>query len=366
MNGLRADRPYDATAAPGELRSPGPVGAPTRVARHRSLVVTPAVVAHRGASGIRPENTLAAFRTAIRQGVDDIELDVVATADGVLVARHENELGRTTDVADHERFARYRTRREVDGRQLFGWFCEDLAFAELKTLAARERMPGLRPASVAHEGREGVPSLNEVLAMVNAEAVRRGRAVGVMIELKHVAHLARRGIDVVDALLGDLRRHDLDHARSRVTVMSFEPTVLRELAGRTRLPLVQLVGAPDQRPPDLARTRDRRTYADLLGEDGLPWVDEYADGLGLWTDLATDPEGLGVLVRRAHRHWLPVHVWTLRAENRFLPPEWRCGPDPSAAGDLAGLARAYLDVGVDGLITDHPDVVLPVRDSYPA
>lgn len=332
--------------------------------RTSSLVLTPAVVAHRGASGHRPEHTLGAYRTAIRMGVDDIELDLVITRDGVLVARHESEISRTTDIADHTGLAHLRTTRTVDGTEVDGWFVEDLTLAQLKTLTARERMPRMRPANTAYDGVEGVPTFTEVLAMVGAESVRRGRTVGVMVELKHAAHFEALGLPLDRPLLADLARHGLDHPWARVTLMSFETTVLRRLAARTRLPIVQLLDAAHRRPADLVAVGDPTTYGDLVTREGLDRIDDYADGIGPHKALVLPRDADGAvgepsrLVRDAHRAWLTVHVWTVRAENRFLPTNLRRGSGLDAAGDMAGEVRALLDAGVDGIITDHPEVAL--------
>lgn len=321
-------------------------GSTTRPRTSR-LVVTPAVAGHRGASGYRPEHTLDAYRTAIRMGADAIELDVVPTADGVLLARHENELSLTTDVADHPALAHLRTTKTVDGETLTGWFSEDLTLAEVKTLAARERRPGLRPGNTVHDGHEGVPTLNEVLAMVGAESVRRGRAVGVMIELKTPPYFDVLGLALDEPLLADLERHGLDHARSRVTLMSFDDGVLRRLAPRTKVPLLRLLDV-----------------GDAVDAVALDDIETYADGIGVHQDLVLPRTADGHLdaptrlVRDAHRRWLDVHVWTLRAENHYLPADFRVGTDPAGLGDLGGLADAFLDAGVDGLITDHPDLAL--------
>jgi glycerophosphoryl diester phosphodiesterase len=326
------------------------------------------VVAHRGASGHRPEHTLEAYRLAIRMGADDIELDLVCTADGVLVARHECEIGGTTDVADHPEFAARRDTRTVDGVEVSGWFVDDFTVAELKSLTARERFPELRPGSASYDGSCGIPTFNEVLAMVHAESVRAGRTVGVMAELKHATYFDAAGLPLDQALLADLRRHDLDHPRSRVTVMSFETGILRRLAPQTRVAVIQLLETAEQQPADFAAAGDPRTFGDLCRPEGLAFVDEYADGIGAHKALVLprDDEGrLGEptrLVRDAHRRWLTVHVWTLRRENRWLPADLRSGETPGEHGDLAAEAEAFLETGVDGLITDHPDVVLPVRD----
>ena len=323
----------------------------TREAVHRtsSLVPTPAVVAHRGASGHRPEHTLDAYRTAIRMGVDDIELDLVATRDGVLVARHDLELSATTDVADRPGLAHLRRTLVVDGVEQHGWFVQDLTLPELKTLAARERMPGTRPGNTAYDGAEGVPTLTEVLAMVGAESVRRGRPVGVALELKHAAHHDAAGLPLDVPLLRELARQGLDHPWARVALMSFEAPVLRRLAERTRLPVVQLL--------------DR---AHALTPDELDRIDEYADGVGAHRSLVLPRDADGAigapssLVRDAHRRGLTVHAWTVRAENRFLPTNLRRGTAPDALGDMAGEVRALLAAGVDGVITDHPEEALSV------
>lgn len=330
-----------------------------------SLVVTPAVVAHRGASGHRPEHTLAAYRTAIAMGADDIELDLVSTRDGVLIARHDCELSLTTDVAGHPELAHLRTTRTIDDEVQQGWFAQDLTLAEVKTLTARERWPGLRPANSSWDGSVGIPTLTEVLAMVGAESIRHRRSVGVMVELKHAHHHDAIGLGLDAPLLRDLRRHGLDHPYARVSLMSFEPTILRRLADASRLPIIQLLDVATARPADFVAAGDPRTYADLLTRDGLAWIDEYADGIGPARSLVLPRDERGEigapssLVRDAHRHWLTVHVWTVRSENRFLPTNLRRGSAPHGRGDMAGEVRALLDAGVDGIITDHPDLALP-------
>ncbi len=333
--------------------------------RTSSLAVTPAVVAHRGASGYLPEHTLAAYRAAIDLGADDIELDLVSTRDGVLVARHEQELSSTTDVAEHPDLAGLRTTKVVNGTEVTGWFADDLTLEQVRRLGARERLAGLRPGSAAHDGLHAVPTFDEVLTMVAEESAARGRSIGLMVELKDPAWSAARGLPLVEPLVADLRRHGLDHARSRVTVMSFEPTVLQALAPVLRVPLVQLLGALDRRPADLAALGDPRTFADLATPAGLAEVERYADGVGARHSLVTrDVAGAMVasdLVRDAHREWLTVHVWTLRAEAAYLPAPFRGREDH---GDLAGYTALLLDLGVDGLITDHPDVVLGARDAH--
>jgi glycerophosphoryl diester phosphodiesterase len=319
--------------------------------RAPSLVVTPAIVAHRGASGHRPEHTLSAYRAAIRMGVDDIEIDLVSTRDGVLVARHEPELSHTTDVAERLDLRDRRATRTIDGRVVSGWFADDVTLAEIKTLTARERMPATRPGSAVHDGCEGIATLTEILAMVHAESLRRGRTVGVMIELKHAAYFDSVGLPLDVPLLATLRRHGLDGPMARISLMAFEPQILQRLALRTRLPIIQLLNIGD-------------SHAELCTPAGLARIDEYADGIGPHKNLVLPRDESGAigepssLVRDAHRLWLTVHVWTVRAENRFLPSNLRHGLDPDAPGDMAGEVRALLDIGADGVITDHPDRAL--------
>ena len=348
-----------------------PAASPVRIppATATAPPAVPSVSGHRGASGHRPEHTLEAYRHALALGADAIEVDVVSTADGVLVARHESELSATTDVARRPELAHRRSVRVVDGRAVEGWFVEDLLLEEVRLLRARERWPLQRPSSGAYDGLLAIPTLDEVLALAADRSRSRGREVGVLVELKDVALSAARGLDPTDPLLDDLRRHGLDRPASPVSVMGFEPSALVSLAGRTRVPLVQLVDDLHVRPADLAAAGDPRTFADLVSPDGLAAVAAYATGLGprhslLARDLGDRVVPTG-LVDRAHRHGLEVRTWTLRAEDRFLPRPFR-GHDRSGHGDLRGYAALLLDLGVDGLITDHPEVCLAARDERPA
>ena len=305
----------------------------------------PLLIAHRGASGERPEHTLAAYARGARQGADAIEPDLVATRDGHLVARHENEISETTDVATRAAFADRRTTKTIDGVERTGWFTEDFDLAELKRLRAVERLPHLRPASAAHDGRFEIPTLAEILALVRQLGSELGRPVGVYPEIKHPAFFAGLGLDleprVADALAaaGYRARSDL------AWVQSFEPSALRTLRGLTDLRLVQLVDLPD---------------ADRLGPDDLAAVAAHADVLGPHKALVVPVGGDGALarptslVRDAHAVGLAVHAWTVRAENAFLPPALRSSSDEAAHGDVAAEVRALVAAGVDGLFSDHP------------
>jgi glycerophosphoryl diester phosphodiesterase len=330
----------------------------------------PIVIGHRGASGERPEHTLASYRLAIEQGADFVEPDLVATKDGALVCRHENEISGTTDVASRPELAARRATKTVDGVPITGWFTEDLTLAELKTLRARERLPELR--GTAFDGKLEVPTFEELLQLVaaeNARPQRRGRPVGIYPETKHPSYFAALGLALEERLVDALRRHGLDRADAPVFVQSFEVENLRRLRSLTRVPLVQLIEAAG-RPWDPTLGRSSRTYADMLTPEGLREVARYARGVGVDKVLVLPRDRDGrlrpptPLVRDAHAAGLLVHVFTLRAENRFLPADFRSAGSPEARGDLAAEARAFLKAGVDGFFADQPEIAVRARDAF--
>jgi glycerophosphoryl diester phosphodiesterase len=298
------------------------------------------VIAHRGASGERPEHTLQSYQLAVDQGADFIEPDLVMTRDGVLIARHENEIGTTTDVAGHPEYAERRRTQLIDGEAMTGWFTEDFTLAEIKTLRARERLPRLRPANRAFDGQFAVPTFDEIMQLVGEANLRRagGTRIGVYPETKHPAHFAAIGLAQERAVLQTLKRFDYERDGSPVFIQSFDSNNLRQLRKMTRLPLVQLL---EHELGDLAR------------------VAEYADAIGIAKSLAT-----AAAVAAAHRHELAVHVWTFRAENEFLPADLRVGRAPEAHGDLPAEIARYLACGIDGFFTDFPAVGVRVRDAY--
>ncbi|WP_346731340.1 esterase-like activity of phytase family protein [Aeromicrobium duanguangcaii] len=317
------------------------------------------VVGHRGASGHRPEHTLASYAEAIRQCADYIEPDLVSTKDGVLVARHENEIGGTTDVAGRPEFAGRRTTRTIDGRAVTGWFTEDFTLAELRTLRAKERIPALRPANTAFDGLYPVPTLDEVLDLARRSRTCDGRPVGVYPETKHPTYFDSIDLSLEEPLVEGLRRAGLDRPGARVVLQSFETQNLRELDRRSEARIVQLIDCAGA-PYDLVAAGDPRTYADLVSQKGLRAISRYADGVGLCKDRMIPRTADGRLGRPtraitdAHAAGLTVHGWTFRRENQFLPVEFRRGADPAGIGDLAGEIRAFLAVGMDGFFTDNP------------
>lgn len=353
-------------AAPALLATPAQADPAER--DPAAAAATPVVIGHRGASGYRPEHTLAAYRLAIRQGADYIEPDLVSTRDGVLVARHENEIGGTTDVAEHPEFADRRTTKVIDGVSTTGWFTEDFTLSELKTLRAVERLPQVRPGSAAYDGRFEVPTLHEVLNLVRSESRRWKREIGVYPETKHPTYFDSVGLSLEEPLVAALRRHDLDDADDKVVLQSFETANLRELDRLVEVSLAQLLSSSG-RPWDFTVTGDPRTYRDLASPAGLAAVATYADGIGAHKDLVLPRTGGAIttpstLVGDAHAAGLTVHVWTLRAENQFLPTNLRVGADPNAAGDVHAEAQAFFDAGVDGVFADQPDLVLEARQDW--
>ena len=313
------------------------------------------VIAHRGASGHRPEHTLAAYALAVEQGADVIEPDVVATREGVLVARHENEISGTTDVAARPAFAGRRTTKTIDGEAVTGWFTEDFTLAELKTLRAVERLPELRPQSAAYDGQFEIPTLAEILALADSLGRERGRPVGVYPETKHPTHFRRIGLPLEVPLVEALHAAGYDGPEDAAWIQSFEVGSLELLRGLTRLRLVQLA-MPGAAPAD----RPEQTYDAMMTPDGLATVATYADAVGVAKAFVMDPTTLAPtsLAADAHAAGLAVHVWTVRPENTFLPPSLRSGDDPAGLGDVAAEARALVAAGADGLFTDAPGLVV--------
>ncbi len=306
----------------------------------------PIVIAHRGDSGERPEHTLAGYARAIDQGADFIEPDLVPTRDGVLVARHENEIGGTTDVAQHPEFANRRTTKTIDGAAVTGWFTEDFTLAELKTLRARERLPELRPQSAAFDGRFEIPTLAEIITLAKA------RGVGIYPETKHPTYFTKIGLPTDAALVRQLKAAGWDSADAPVFIQSFEVENLKRLHQMTKLRLIQLVDATGG-PADGAAP----SYAAMMTPAGLKQVATYAYGIGP-SKAMIDAR----LVGDAHAAGLRLHPWTYRAENTFLAPPYRRGEDKAAHGDLAGEIAAALRLGIDGFFTDYPLIGVETRN----
>jgi glycerophosphoryl diester phosphodiesterase len=340
----------------------------------------PIVIGHRGASGYVPEHTLASYFLAMQQGVDFIEPDLVMTKDGVLVARHENEIGGTTDVAAHPEFAARRARRVIDGTAVEGWFTEDFTLAELKTLRARERIPEVRPANARFDGQFEIPTLEEILALVRGvEETRAQHAaqlksatlprIGVYPETKHPSYFAGLGLAMEAPLVATLARFGYEGRAAPVWLQSFEVANLMALSRMSELGRVQLIEESGA-PYDFVLAGDARTYADLLTPAGLAGIAGYAQAIGPSKNLVIPRRGddtLGVptpLVSEAHAHGLALHPWTFRAENRFLPRELRHGEAPGERGDVVAEIVRFLAAGIDGFFTDQPDLGVAARAAF--
>ena len=307
------------------------------------------MIAHRGASGHRPEHTLAAYSLAIDMGADFIEPDLVSTKDSVLVARHENEIGGTTDVA--AKFPGRRMTHTIDGSAVTGWFTEDFTLAELKTLRAKER---LAFRSHAYDGLESIPTLEEILDLVERRSRETGRRIGVYLETKHPSYFRSIGRSLEEPLLAALARRGWTTSSAPVFIQSFEVENLRALRARTGLRLVQLVEARGA-PPDAQTTPDvPASYAAMITPAGLASIARYANGVGVEKSLVQPIDSVGMrgpptsLVADAHSAGLAVHVWTLRSDDAYLPKAY--------AGDAAAEWRTFASLDVDGMFGDFPDV----------
>jgi glycerophosphoryl diester phosphodiesterase len=293
---------------------------------------TPIIIGHRGASGHRPEHTLEGYQLAVEMGADFIAPDLVSTKDGVLIARHENEMGGTTDVAD--RFPDRRRTKTIDGKPVTGWFSEDFTLAEIKTLRARER---LAFRSHAYDGQYQIPTLDEVIGLAQRLGEARGRPVGIYPETKHPTYFRGIGLPLEEPLLESLQKHGWNRKDAPVFIQSFEQGNLRELRKKTTVRLIQLV-----------------ENATMVAGDGLKEIATYADGVGAEKRLIVPigPDGsIGTptdLVSRAHAAGLLVHVWTLRIDKEFLPAGYEGKPEAEF--------EQFRQLGVDGVFTDFPDV----------
>lgn len=318
----------------------------------------PLIIAHRGASGERPEHTAAAYLRAIEQGADVIEPDLVMTRDGHLIVRHENEIGGTTDVAAHPEYTDRHTTRLIDGQLISGWFTEDFTLEELRGLKARERLPELRPASALHDGQQDLLTFDEVLDLAAEASLRTGRSIAVAPEIKHPTYFQGLGLNIEEALIEVLERRGLTGEDAPLIIQCFEVGPLQRLSQRIQTPLLQLMqssGGPFDQP--------HLTYAQMATPEGLKAISTYADYIGVETSmiLPRDTDGASLdptsLVTEAHQAGLEVVVWTLRTENHFLPLEHRSSKSPSDHGDLTGYAKRFSDLGVDALFTDFPGLL---------
>jgi glycerophosphoryl diester phosphodiesterase len=350
----------------------------------------PLVIGHRGASGYRPEHTRSAYELAFALGADAVEPDIVATRDGVLVLRHENEISGTTDVATRPEFAAKRTTREVDGKALTGWFTEDFTWAELSTLRATERLGALRQSSASFDGRYPVIRLRDLCALIDTASEEQRRVLRMVAEFKHASHFAELGLPLDELFAAELDSAGWGRGDDRLIMEAFELDVLDRLGARgmrgPRVFLIEATGAPY----DLVRVEGRRAprYDDFVTEAGLLGLAGRVDGVSvskarlvgeLRSTAAADatreqlerharggPLMGSELVDAAHSAGLRVYTWTLRPENRFLAGSFRRGRARAAYGDWLAEFTLVIETGVDGIFVDHPDLGVEARAAFAA
>ncbi|MFZ3593363.1 glycerophosphodiester phosphodiesterase [Streptomyces sp. BH104] len=331
----------------------------------------PTVIAHRGTSGYRPEHTLGSYQLALDMGAHIIEAgDLCPTKDGHLVCRHEPEIGGTTNVADHPEFADRKKTKSLDGVATTGWFTEDFTLAELKTLRAKERIPGTRQHNTIYDGRWEIPTFEEVLRWRAEQSKKLGREVWIYPELKHPTYFRKQNLALEERLAKVLRAHGLHRKNSPVIIQSFEPTSIQRMNKLVDNPLAVLLSTAKSRPYDFVDSGDPRTVADLITPKGLAEIASYANGIGPTLDLIIPKDANGklleptTLVRDAHKAGLVLHPYTMRNENTFLPADFKKGTDPNAYGDAFGAFKAYYGTGIDGIFSDNCDTALLAREDF--
>jgi glycerophosphoryl diester phosphodiesterase len=331
----------------------------------------PTIYGHRGAAGYRPEHTLASYRIGARLGADYIEPDLVSTKDHVLVARHEPDIGGTTDVADHPEFASRRTTKVIDGVTYANtWFVQDFTLRELKTLRAKERLPEVRQHNTIYNGRYRVPTFQQVLDLRDRLSRELNRHIGVVPELKHSTYFRSIGLPLEGTFVRTLRRNHIANARGKVTVQSFEIGNLKRLNRRLPgVPLIQLLDEKQLKPGDVLARGGTLTYGQMATPAGLRRIARYADIVSPWKPyiVPTDPATGRSLaptsfVRDAHRAGLGVVPYTFRNENQDLPAELRSSADPYAYGNAIAEYKMFFRLGVDGVFSDNPDTAKAARD----
>lgn len=327
------------------------------------------VVGHRGASALRPEHTLASYQKAIDDGADFIEPDLVSTKDGVLVTRHENEIGGTTNVSTLSQFADRKTTKNIDGKDLTGWFTEDFTLSELQQLKARERIPEFRPANTTYNDLYPVPTLEQVIELAEANYKKTGKIIGLYIETKHPTYFKNRNLAMEDTLLKTLAKYEYTRDIAPVYLQSFEVQNLKDLKRELDLhktikhaQIIQLYDAKISQPADFVESGETKTYADLATAQGLKDVAKYANGVGPSKGYILNFNDNGSVqttsfISDAHAAGLKVHPYTFRPENNFLPTPLKCSQDKPAERCPSGALKefeAYFKAGVDGVFTDDP------------
>ena len=319
----------------------------------------PLIIGHRGASGYRPEHTRSAYELAFALGADAVEPDIVATKDGVLVLRHENEISGTTDVATRAEFASRRTTKTIDGQSLTGWFTEDFTWAELQRLHAVERLPAIRQPSASFDGDEGILRLVDLLEIIDAASSRRGRPLLMVAEIKHATYFESIGLPLDELFAAAVQSWATP---DNLIVECFEQTVLLKIRKRGVPGRLVFLADREGAPADLVAKDGKRarSYADHLSDEGLARLAKEVDGVSVDKRLIVAKGGAATtdLVTRAHAAGLQVFTWTLRAENKFLAKGFRQGPLPAEFGDWRSEFQLIISTGVDGIFVDQPDLAV--------
>lgn len=326
------------------------------------------VIGHRGASALRPEHTLAAYQKAIDDGADFIEPDLVSTKDGILVARHENEIGGTTNISDQMQFNDRKQTKVIDGISYSGWFTEDFNLSELKLLKARERIPEIRPANVKYNDQYDIPTLEQIIELAEKHYKKTGKVIGLYIETKHPSYFQKIGLALEDPLLKTLSKYKYTREIAPVYLQSFEVANLKYLNDQLKLhksikhvKLIQLYDAKANKPWDAQSQESNLTYAQMASANGLKNVAQYAQGVGPSKDyILTGPSmNKGTdFVKNAHAAGLKVHPYTLRPENEFMAKDFKCKGSAATRCESGSIKEIqnFIKAGVDGVFTDDPAV----------
>ena len=334
------------------------------------------VIGHRGASALRPEHTLESYQKAIDDGADFIEPDLVSTKDGFLVARHENEISGTTNVATLTQFADRKKTKVIDGVTLEGWFTEDFSLKELQQLKARERIPQYRPANTKYNDLYSIPTLEQIIELTEAHYQKTGKIIGLYIETKHPTYFQKQNLAMEDPLLKILSKYQYTRDIAPIYLQSFEVGNLKYLKGQLDLyksvkhaQLIQLYDEQTARPADYVAQNINTTYADMATAQGLKDVAKYANGVGPWKVYIFKDSTMTQttsFIPDAHQMGLKVHPYTFRPENNYLADTLKCSSkadERCPTGSIKEM-QLYFKAGVDGVFTDDPALGRQAVQSY--
>lgn len=313
----------------------------------------PIIIGHRGACGYRPEHTLASYELAIAMGVDYIEPDIVSTQDGILIARHENDITETTNVADKSEFTNRKTTKTIDDKEVTGWFTEDFTLTEIKTLRAKERLPF---RNHSYDERFDIPTLQEIINLAQQKTAKTGKIIGIYPETKHPTYFQSINLALEKPLVDILHKNGYISSDAPIFIQSFEVDNLQQLKKMTDLPLIQLLDDKNRQPYDFVVNGDSRTYGDLTSLQELAKIAEYAEGIGAYKGLivpiGVDKLNSTTLITDAHVVNLKIHAWTFRNEEQYLAPIYQGNPQTEY--------EQFFKLGIDGVFSDFPDLAVTI------